>query len=137
LKRPSSFYHKFIRGLDGNKMSSSRPEYAIFLLDPPEVVRKKVFMALTGGRATAEEQRKDGGVPEKCTVYELYMYFIYPDDEMLRRVYEECRSGKVLCGPCKRRAYEGLIEIIKRHQERYREIVESGIVEKLVRFPSF
>ncbi|MCD6487878.1 MAG: tryptophan--tRNA ligase, partial [Desulfurococcales archaeon] len=35
LKRPASTYHKFIRGLDGNKMSSSKPDFAIFLSDPP------------------------------------------------------------------------------------------------------
>ncbi len=137
LKRPSSFYHKFIRGLDGNKMSSSHPEYAIFLLDPPKTIRKKVFMALTGGRATAEEQRKYGGEPEKCTVYELYMYFLYRSDELLRRVYEECTGGVILCGACKRRAAKLLLEIIEEHQKKYREIAESGIVEKMVRIPDF
>ncbi len=136
LIRPSSMYHKFITGLDGNKMSSSRPEYAIFLLDGLDIVKKKVMNALTGGRATAEEQRRLGGEPYKCTVYQLYTYFLASEKE-LQELYNDCISGKILCGQCKRRAYEKLLEILMEHQKRYREVVESGIVEKIVKIPSF
>jgi tryptophanyl-tRNA synthetase len=137
LVRPSSFYHKFIRGLDGNKMSSSHPEYAIMLLDPMDEVKRKVMNALTGGRATAAEQRKLGGEPDKCTIYELYMYFLYEDDNDLRRLYEDCVSGKILCGEDKKRAYRLLSEMLKRHREKYREVVESGLVSRVVRIPDF
>ncbi len=137
LKRPASFYHKFIRGLDGNKMSSSRPEYAIFLLDDLEVIRKKVMMALTGGRATAEEQRRYGGIPEKCTVYELYMYHLYRDDKELLELYNDCRSGRILCGKCKRRAAEILVNKLVQHQRKYYELKNSGIINKIVKLPSF
>ncbi|BDZ69318.1 hypothetical protein GCM10025860_27660 [Methanobacterium ferruginis] len=37
---PSSTYHRFITGLTGGKMSSSKPKTAIFLSDPPEVAEK-------------------------------------------------------------------------------------------------
>ncbi len=137
LKRPASFYHKFIRGLDGNKMSSSHPEYAIFLLDPPDIIRRKVMAALTGGKATAEEQRKYGGIPEKCTVYELYMYWLYRDDRELRDLYEKCIRGEILCGEDKKNAAKLLIEMIKKHQTRYKEVVKKGIVSKIVKLPSF
>lgn len=137
LKRPASFYHKFIRGLDGNKMSSSKPDYAIFLLDPPDVVKKKVMMALTGGRATAEEQRKLGGEPEKCTIYELYMYFLYERDEDLLELYRKCRRGKILCGQDKKNAVKTLLEILDRHQKRYEEVKKSGIVSRIVKIPEF
>jgi len=102
---PSSTYHKFITGLQGGKMSSSKPESFISLLDSPEDAEEKVKKALTGGRATAEEQRKLGGQPEKCVVFELYTVHLL-DDRELEEIELECREGKILCGQCKKIAVE-------------------------------
>lgn len=135
LSRPSSTYHKFARGLDGKKMSSSKPEYAIFLSDPPEVIKRKVMNALTGGRATAEEQRRLGGEPEKCTVYDLYAYYLYPDDEDLLALYNQCKRGEILCGKCKRNAAELLIELIKEIQEKAEE--KEHLIKEILSKPSF
>ncbi len=118
LKRPSSTYHRLITGLDGNKMSSSRPEYAIFLTDPPEAAAKKLKKALTGGRPSIEEQRKYGGEPEKCTIYEMYVYSLITDPKELARIYEECRGGKLLCGPDKEYATQLLTKFLEEHQRR-------------------
>ncbi|ADV64504.1 tryptophan--tRNA ligase [Desulfurococcus mucosus] len=137
LKRPSSIYHKLLRGLDGNKMSKSRPEFAIHLDDDPDLAEKKLLNALTGGRATADEQRRLGGEPWKCSIYELYVYHLVGDDSELREVYDECVTGRVLCGQCKRRAVERLKRRLIEHQERYREVLSSGIVDKVLRKPSF
>jgi len=136
LKRPAAMYHKFVTGLDGNKMSSSRPEYAIFLKDDLDVVRKKIAMALTGGRATAEEQRRLGGEPNKCSIYQLYTYFVRDDKEVLD-VYENCISGRILCGECKRIFSEKMIEFLKEHQKKIREIMESGLLKQIVSVPEF
>ncbi|MFZ8791748.1 MAG: tryptophan--tRNA ligase [Thermosphaera aggregans] len=137
LKRPASIYHKLIRGLDGNKMSKSRPEFAIHLDEDEETVRKKFVNALTGGRATAEEQRRLGGEPWKCTVYEVCLYHLIREDEKLKEVYDDCVSGRILCGECKRKALNLLLERLKNHREKYREVKESDIVEKIVNIPSF
>lgn len=137
LKRPASTYHKFIRGLDGNKMSSSKPDYAIFLSDPLDVVKSKVMKALTGGRATAEEQKRLGGEPNKCTVYDMYIYYLAPDDRDLHKIYSECINGEILCGICKKRAFEKLKEMLNRIRKKYIEIKNSGIVDSAVVFPSF
>ncbi len=135
LKRPASTYHKFIRGLDGNKMSSSKPEYAIFLSDDEETIRSKVMKALTGGRATAEEQRKYGGEPWKCTVYDLYMYYLFEKEEDLEALYRDCLKGLILCGEDKRRAAKMLIEMIKEIQEKAKEFKD--VIEDYVEFPRF
>lgn len=137
LRRPSSTYHKFIRGLDGNKMSSSRPDYAIFLSDPIDIVRRKVMKALTGGRVTAEEQRRLGGEPGKCTVYELYAYYLFKDDKDLLELYRKCTGGEILCGECKRRAAELLTRMITELQERAKKIEDLGLVDKVVEYPEF
>ncbi len=125
---PSSTYHKFTTGLGGGKMSSSKPESYISLLDSPEIAVKKLRNALTGGRATAEEQKRLGGEPEKCVVFEFYAYHLIESDEELKKIEEDCRSGKMLCGSCKRYASELLSEFLKEHREK-RDEAEGRIGE--------
>ncbi len=130
LERPTSTYHRFMSGLLGGKMSSSRPESYIALTDDPEVAVMKLMKALTGGRPTAAEQRRLGGEPEKCPVYEMLSYHLIPDDEELMRVYTRCRSGEILCGECKREAAERLRKFLLEHRrrlERARDVVESVV----------
>jgi len=118
LKRPASTYHRFQTGLDGAKMSSSRPDYTIFLTDPPEEAARKLKKALTGGRATVEEQRRLGGIPEKCTVYEFYVYHLLQNDNSLVNIYNECRRGRLLCGDDKEKAIELMVKFLREHQRR-------------------
>jgi tryptophanyl-tRNA synthetase len=114
---PSSTYHKFTTGLRGGKMSSSKPESYISLFDKPEVGAKKVMKALTGGRATVEEQKRLGGEPEKCVVFELYSYH-FADDKMLNEIRDDCTSGRLLCGNCKKMLAEIVKEFLKDFQEK-------------------
>ncbi len=93
---PSSTYHRFITGLTGEKMSSSRPESAVFLCDPPEGAGAKVMRAKTGGAVSVEEQRRSGGRPEECSVYELLVYHLIESDGELDKVYRSCRRGERL-----------------------------------------
>lgn len=101
---PSSTYHRFITGLTGDKMSSSKPKTAIFLSDSPETAEKKVKSAKSGGRESLDEQRKFGGIPEDCTVYELLLYHLEPSEKKLKELYESCKSGNIMCGECKKNA---------------------------------
>ncbi len=129
---PSATYHKFQRGLDGGKMSSSKPSSYIALDDSPETVRKKVMNALTGGRENIEEQRKMGGVPEACSVFELFAFHAEEDDKKLRRIYDECRSGLRLCGPCKKECADKLVKLIEKlneRREKAKSIVDSYLVK--------
>ncbi|MEM2726847.1 MAG: tryptophan--tRNA ligase [Archaeoglobaceae archaeon] len=123
---PSSTYHKFTTGLTGGKMSSSKPESYISLLDDPKLAVKKLKNALTGGRATAEEQKRLGGEPEKCVVFEFYAYHLIESDDELKKVEEDCKSGKMLCGACKKFASEILVEFLKEHKEK-RDEAESKL----------
>jgi len=127
---PSSTYHRFISGLDGNKMSSSRPQYALFLSDTPEEAKKKIWAAKTGGAATAEEQRKHGGKPEECIIYELFTYGLIKEDKGLQEIYEGCRGGKILCGECKKLANQLMTEFLmemKEKREDARDIIKEYI----------
>jgi len=103
---PSSTYHRFMTGLTGGKMSSSKPDSAIFLTDSPSEARKKIMAAKTGGAVTLEKHKKCGGRPEDCVVYELFLYHLMENDQELADLYTQCTAGQQLCGSCKKRAAE-------------------------------
>jgi len=121
---PSSTYGRLIQGLDGEKMSSSNPDNAIFLTDPVDEVKSKIDDAVTGGRHTIEEQREKGGKPEECMIYNFYVYHLIPDDEELLEVKEACESGEMTCGECKGKAFDLLKNFLEEHKEKREEIGE-------------
>jgi tryptophanyl-tRNA synthetase len=125
---PAATYHRFMSGLQGGKMSSSVPESIIALTEPPEDAFAKVKNAKTGGRMTLDEQKRLGGEPDKCTVYELLLFHLIPDDKEIVEIYHECRSGKRMCGPCKAYAAELMAEFLRGHQEE-REIARGRLGE--------
>lgn len=114
---PAATYHRFMQGLTGGKMSSSVPESHIALTEPPEEAARKVKRAKTGGRVTVEEQKKLGGLPAQCTVYELMMYHLIDEDAHIKEIFEECKNGKRMCNTCKSEAAELMFSFITRHQE--------------------
>jgi tryptophanyl-tRNA synthetase len=121
LLAPASTYHMFIRGLTGDKMSSSKPETAIFLDDDPSEASAKLRKALTGGRDTAEEQRRLGGDPQRCPVFETMLFHTVEDPAEISRIENECRSGARLCGQCKKEAVSHLETFLRELQERRSE----------------
>ncbi len=119
---PSSTYHRLLQGLTGDKMASSRPETAIFLTDSEAEVKKKIKDAFTGGQPTATEQRKLGGNPDICTVYQLYVYHLLPEDKELLEIRKTCKSGELICGDCKARAIELTIDFLRKHRAKYKSM---------------
>ena len=115
---PAATYHRFMEGLHGGKMSSSDPKSHIALSEDPKSARKKIMSATTGGRETAEEQKKLGGKPDVCSVYKFYFYHLVPDDKEIQDVYQECTSGSILCGECKKRCADMMERFLKAHQKK-------------------
>ncbi len=100
--KPAQIHSKFLPSLGGprGKMSSSKPETAIFTTDEPEVIDEKVFNAYTGGQATVTLQRLYGGNALRCPVYWYLRYFFDDQSESDER-FVKCISGNLLCGECK------------------------------------
>jgi tryptophanyl-tRNA synthetase len=99
--KPAQIHSKFIPGLGiSGKMSSSKPETALFTTDEPEVVEKKVATAFTGGQATVQLQRLLGGNPIACPVFWYLRYFFDSERDSYDRLLK-CKSGNLLCGECK------------------------------------
>jgi tryptophanyl-tRNA synthetase len=116
--QPSATFHRFITGLTGEKMSSSKPDSAIFLTDSPKDSTKKIMNAKTGGAVTLEEQKKAGGKPDECVVYELFLYHLIEDDEELQEIYNDCKNGKKMCGECKKYAAQLMEKLLLDIQEK-------------------
>ena len=117
---PSSIYHKYTPSLDGSmKMSKSKPESCIELPEDSGEVCRKLKKALTGGRETIDEQRKKGGQPEKCVVFELHKQHLIEDDDELAKIFNDCKTGKLLCKECKQIACERFAEFIDLFEKRF------------------
>jgi tryptophanyl-tRNA synthetase len=125
---PASTYHKFMTGLQGGKMSSSIPDSIIALTEEPKAAAKKIMRAKTGGRVTLEEQKEHGGVPDECTVYELMLYHLVEDDNEVLEIRNECMSGDLMCGTCKKRAAGLMEEFLTDHQKK-REVARERLPE--------
>ncbi len=121
LMPPSSTYHHFAVGLDGDKMSSSRPESTIFLEDDLSSVTKKIKRAFSGGQPTVEEHRRLGGDPERDVPFQYMAYFFEEDDAVLAELAESYRSGHLLAGEMKQacidRAEAWLADLAERRDE--------------------
>jgi tryptophanyl-tRNA synthetase len=99
--KPAQIHSKFIPGLaSGGKMSSSRPDTALFTVDDPETIEKKVKNTFTGGQPTITLQRKLGGNADVCPVF-WYLNYLFDTEKESQERYLDCTSGNLLCGECK------------------------------------
>ena len=116
LAKPGDILSKFLPGLTGGKMSSSRPETAIFTSDTPQQIKKKIKDAFTGGLPTAKEQKEKGGNPDVCVVYK-YLKVLFGID-----FRKQCRSGEYLCGDCKQVLTKHMTKMLEEHQRKKIEV---------------
>ncbi len=131
--KPAIFHSKFLPSLSGaGKMSSSEAMSAIFTIDPPDAVRRKIWNAFTGGRATIAEQKEKGGNPEICPVFYYYAFIFEEDDKFLEERRLRCLSGDLLCGECKEELIGRVIEFLEEHQhkrERARDLLDKFLLK--------
>ncbi len=117
--KPAQIHCRFLPGLGpGGKMSASEPETSIFTMDPPELVKRKIWNAFTGGKATAAEQRKTGADPVICSVFQYFTYLFEEDDQKLMERERKCRAGEILCGECKKDLVERLNKFLEEHRKK-------------------
>ncbi|MEM4554550.1 MAG: tryptophan--tRNA ligase [Candidatus Anstonellaceae archaeon] len=119
LIAPAAVYHKIMRGLRGeSKMSKRDPSSTLAFSDSQEEAKKKLSSTLTGGRATAQEQKKLGGEIEKCVFFELMKFHFISDEKELEKMKNDCISGAVLCGDCKSCYSKKVLEWLAQHQKK-------------------
>jgi tryptophanyl-tRNA synthetase len=132
--KPAQIHNRFLPGLGiGGKMSASEPDTAIFTIDTPEVVKRKIWNAFTGGKGTAAEQRKQGANPELCSVYQYFLYLFEEDDKKLAEREKQCKAGEILCGECKKDLTERINKFLVGHQrkrEKARKTIEKYHIKR-------
>jgi tryptophanyl-tRNA synthetase len=132
--KPAQIHCRFLPGLGpGGKMSASQPETSIFTMDPPDLVKRKIWAAFTGGKATAAEQRKTGANPTVCSVFQYYLYLFEEDDKKLLEREHKCRAGEILCGECKKDLVERLNKFLGEHKkkrEKAKDVIEKYHIKR-------
>lgn len=119
-----------VPGVDGRKMSKSY-DNAIYLSDPPEVVRQKIMTMMTD---PARKRRYDPGNPELSPVFQLHRIFSTKEEQ--EEVARGCRTAGIGCIECKHVLLKNLFMMLepiwekrKYYSERpglLREIAEEG-----------
>jgi tryptophanyl-tRNA synthetase len=127
-KRKSAQIHsKFLPPLTGieGKMSASKPETSIYLTDDEKTVREKIYKhAFSGGQPTIELHRKLGGNPDIDVSFQWLKTLFEEDDNKLKKIEEDYRSGKLLTGELKDILIEKLVKFLQEHQRRREEAKE-------------
>jgi tryptophanyl-tRNA synthetase len=94
-------------GTDGRRMAKSYGN-AIWLSDPPDLVREKVRNMMTDPQRI---RRTDPGRPEVCPVFAYHKLFSLP--ETIAKVDRDCRTAAIGCVDCKKLMAENLVTWIE------------------------
>jgi tryptophanyl-tRNA synthetase len=133
--KPSLIHNIMIPSLlgPGGKMSASDEKNTIYTTDSPEVVKKKINKyAFSGGQPDIDEHRKIGGNPDIDVSYQYLRIFFEPDDNKLKKIYDDYKSGKMLTGELKSILIEKINEFLSVHQQK-REEARKNIDEYLLK----
>ena len=122
--KPSLIHNIMIPSLlgPGGKMSASDEKNTIYTTDSPELVKKKINKyAFSGGQPDIDEHRKIGGNPDIDVSYQYLRIFFEPDDNKLKKIYDDYKSGKMLTGELKLILIEKINEFLSVHQQKRQE----------------
>ena len=118
-----------IMGLDDpeKKMSKSAAGsgHAVSLLDPPEVIRKKILRATTDSNPGVDFENPGAGVRNLLSIFQAFTGW---HDDKMRAHFAGMRYGDL-----KKQVAEAVIEALEPIQKRYREIMaEPGFVAQVL-----
>ena len=102
-----------IKGLDGNEKMGKSLGNAIYLVDDPETIKKKVMGALTD---TNKIKKDDPANPDVCMVY--YYHKLVNDNENVKTICSECKKGSRGCVQCKKELIEAMNNFLKPIQDK-------------------
>ena len=119
-----------VMGLDepDKKMSKSVPGsgHAISLLDPPELIRKKILRATTDSAPCVDFENIGPGVQNLLTIFQAFTEW---PDAQVRAHFAGMRYGDL-----KKQVAEAVVAALDPIQKRYREIAaETGYVARVLR----
>ena len=119
--KPALIHNIMIPALEGpgGKMSASSENGTVYTTDTPNVVKKKINKyAFSGGQPDIDQHRKLGGNPDIDVSYQYLRIFFEPDDNKLKSIYDDYKSGKMLTGELKAILIEKVNAFLEVHQEK-------------------
>ncbi|MEM1944349.1 MAG: tryptophan--tRNA ligase, partial [Nitrososphaerota archaeon] len=118
--KAAAIHSRFLMPLTGptGKMSASQPESAVFLNDDYKTVRRKIWLAYSGGQPTVEQHRKLGGNPDVDVAFQWLYYFFEEDDKRIESLRNDYISGKCLSGEMKDILIERVTAFLEKFWER-------------------
>ncbi|MFZ8938269.1 MAG: tryptophan--tRNA ligase [Nitrosopumilaceae archaeon] len=119
--KPALIHNIMIPALEGpgGKMSASSENGTVYTTDAPNVVKKKINKyAFSGGQPDIEQHRKIGGNPDIDVSFQYLRIFFEPDDNKLKSIYDDYKSGKMLTGELKAILIEKMNAFLEVHQEK-------------------
>jgi tryptophanyl-tRNA synthetase len=118
-----------IMGLDDpeKKMSKSTPgaAHAVSMLDPPNVIRKKIMRATTDSEPGVNFENPGSGVKNLLTIFQAFTDW---SDDRMKEHFTGMRYGDL-----KKQVADAVVDALGPIQQRYHEIrQESGYIERVL-----
>ena len=104
-----------LAGTDGRKMSKSYGN-AIYLKDPPQIIRRKIETMMTD---TRRKRKTDPGLPQDCPVFTLHKAFV--SKEQRQELAHACRTAAIGCLECKEILIKTLFNLLTPFWEKRRK----------------
>lgn len=106
--------------------SSEDPNGSIFLLDSEDVIRKKINKAVTDsdGKIWFDEEKKPG-ISNLITIYSIFEGV--PLEDAIKKF-----EGSERYGDLKKATADAVIKVLKPIQERYNEIINSDLLDRVL-----
>jgi tryptophanyl-tRNA synthetase len=108
-------------------MSKSAPGsgHAIALLDPPDVIRKKIMRATTDSKPAVEFGALGAGIQNLLGIFQAFGEW---SDDQIQRHFDGMRYGDL-----KKQVAQMVVEKLAPLQQRYREITEDeGYIDRVL-----
>jgi len=118
--KPAIMHKMMFPSLTGcGAMSSSEKAVMITSTDSPKEVEQKIRKyAFSGGRDTVDEHRKKGGNPDVDVSFQYLKMFFEPDDNKLKKIEGDYRSGKLLTSELKDYLIKKINAFLSEHQKK-------------------
>ena len=130
--KPAILHSNFLPGIDGKKMSTSKPNSAIFLSDNEATIRKKINKAFSGGQKTIEEHKKLGGNPD-IDIACIYLKALFLDEKEYKKIEDKYKSGKLLSGEVKKLFADKAVAFIKEFQSNLKKVKQSDVDKAILK----
>lgn len=119
--KPAIMHCVFLPPLTGikGKMSASEKLTSIYTTDSPKAVENKIKKyAFSGGQATIEKHRKEGGNPDVDVSFQYLRMLLEEDDKKLQQIYDNYKSGELLTSELKDITIKKINGFLKEHQKK-------------------